>query len=271
MVKVQSMLWAMVIAVVLGGTLRAEAAKWRVMEGCTLIEHPANDGDSFHVRWKRRHYIFRLYFVDAPETDLSFPDRVAEQAAYFGVDVPTVLQLGKQAAKFTANFLADGFTIYTLREDARGRSERERFYALVRNAQGQDLGEALVANGLARIHGVETDIPDGPQSATILRRLKGLEQQAKSQRVGGWSPQLSRRDARLASLMPTDIVGRTVPVAQTTTLYDEAEGTRPLGFIPRGTQVKILEVTGPLMVKVELVTSSGQRVVGQCRRTDLGL
>ena len=55
----------------LHGTVHA--GDWTIYEHCRLITNPSNDGDSFHVRVGRNHYIFRLYFVDAPETDTSFP------------------------------------------------------------------------------------------------------------------------------------------------------------------------------------------------------
>jgi hypothetical protein len=32
-----------------------------------------------------KQQVLRLYFVDAPESDASFPERITEQAAYFAV------------------------------------------------------------------------------------------------------------------------------------------------------------------------------------------
>ena len=47
---------------------------------------------------------------------------------------------------------------------------------------GQDLGELLVANGLARIHGM------GIRGKTWeeVERLKALEAQAKAEKRGAW-------------------------------------------------------------------------------------
>ena len=42
---------------------------WVVLENCQLVPNAANDGDSFHVNANGKQYMFRLYFVDAPETD----------------------------------------------------------------------------------------------------------------------------------------------------------------------------------------------------------
>ena len=63
---------------------RAEG-RWWTYESCRLIPNEAHDGDSFHVQTKSDHYIFRLYFVDCAETDDSFPERVREQAKYWGI------------------------------------------------------------------------------------------------------------------------------------------------------------------------------------------
>jgi endonuclease YncB( thermonuclease family) len=41
-----------------------------------------NDGDSFHVILPdKKEVIFRLYFVDTPEEERVYADRIAEQAA----------------------------------------------------------------------------------------------------------------------------------------------------------------------------------------------
>jgi endonuclease YncB( thermonuclease family) len=58
--------------------------------------------------------------------------------------------------------------------------------AFVFTADGNDLAELLVRNGLARIYGTGTPLPDGRDSRTYLATLRGLEQQAKSAGVGGW-------------------------------------------------------------------------------------
>ncbi len=42
---------------------------WITLENCRLVPNPANDGDNFHASVNGKEYIFRLYFVDAPETD----------------------------------------------------------------------------------------------------------------------------------------------------------------------------------------------------------
>lgn len=129
--------------------------------------------------------IFRLYFVDAPETDFSFPERVRTQAEYWGIDEKMVIELGKEAAEFTRTFLKDGFVVRSKREDAQGRSNDPRYYALV-EVEGRSLIEALVAQGLARVYGYGTDLPDGTPAYKMWQRLRQLEGEARKGKRGAW-------------------------------------------------------------------------------------
>jgi len=180
-------LWLLACILVLTLACRPAAAarKWVVLTDCELLADPSNDGDSFHVRHKRRHYVFRLYFVDTPEVDLAFPERVKEQAAYWGITERQALALGAQARQFTRERLGRPFTVYTKYEDARGRSDRGRFFAVVKVGD-EYLSDALVKHGLARVYGAATDLPDGTPAARYWARLRTLERQAKAARLGGW-------------------------------------------------------------------------------------
>jgi hypothetical protein len=42
--------------------------------------------------------IFRLYFVDTPEEEHVYADRIAEQAAYFGITPDAAIQIGREAS-----------------------------------------------------------------------------------------------------------------------------------------------------------------------------
>lgn len=156
------------------------------LKGCTLLPNQANDGDSFHVHTPDgKEHIFRLYFVDCPEDRSDFPDRVAEQAAYFGINSQRAVQIGLDAARFTSHRLTGTFTVYTRWKDALGKSELQRFYAFIKI--GPDyLQDLLVQNGLARIYGVRTPLPDGKDSRVYLAHLAALEQEAKGKKLGGW-------------------------------------------------------------------------------------
>jgi endonuclease YncB( thermonuclease family) len=175
--------------------LAARSSKWVTLENCRLVPNPANDGDSFHVRVKRKEYIFRLYFVDAPETDAALADRVAEQAKYFGITVEQTLKVGELAKSFITEKLSHPFTVRTCRQDALGRSKSERFYAIIR-AGNEDLAEELVKNGLARIYGASAK-PVGLFTVNAeWAKLEQLQSDAKGEKVGAWGVNFGRMTVR---------------------------------------------------------------------------
>ena len=165
--------------------LGARGEDWITLENCRLVPSEANDGDSFHVSVNGKEFIFRLYLVDAPETDAANPARLIEQAKYFGISVPQVIEMGEAAKEFTQEKLAEPFTVVTRMANAMGRSNTERFYAFVQTKEG-DLGEQLVANGLARIYGRRVTTPGASSSAAERQKLEGLKDEAKRRKVGGW-------------------------------------------------------------------------------------
>lgn len=169
--------------------LEAAGAKkeWITLPNCELVPNRDNDGDSFHIKSEGTEYLVRLYMVDAPETKGGqMAGRLIEQATYFGLSVPDVIQLGQNAKLFVENKLSQPFTVQTRKAAGLGRSNIERFYAFVQTRDG-DLGQLLVANGLARVHGTHAARPGATSSAEELDNLKKLEEQAKQARVGGWS------------------------------------------------------------------------------------
>ena len=171
---------------------------WVTIENCRLIPNPANDGDSFHVSANGKEYLFRLYFVDAPETDAANPARLIEQAKHFGISVPQVIEMGEAAKEFTQEKLAEPFTVVTRMANAMGRSNTERFYAFVQTKEG-DLGEQLVANGLARIYGRRVTPPGASSSAAERQKLEELEAEAKQHKLGGWAANIGGSSAPTAS------------------------------------------------------------------------
>ena len=168
---------------------------WVTLKDCRLLPNPANDGDSFHVRAAGREYIFRLYFVDAPETDERLPARVAEQAKYFGVSVPQALEIGLAAERFTRQKLAQPFTVRTCKQDARGRSRLRRYFAFVQTDTA-DLAEQLVANGLARVYGAASDAPGMNTPEVEWRKLEQLQRKAQQEKIGGWGIGAGRLNTR---------------------------------------------------------------------------
>jgi len=180
-------IWFLVILLTLAGpSARCFAgAPWVTLQGGHFLVKRSNDGDSFHISVAGKEYIFRLYFVDAPETTAEFRDRVEEQAKYFGITVDQKLGLGELAKTYTREKLSGPFLVRTCWEDAMGRSRMQRFFAFVQTNTG-DLGEQLIENGLARFHR-ESGKPEGLNSAASeLRKLNTLERKAKQEKVGGW-------------------------------------------------------------------------------------
>jgi competence ComEA-like helix-hairpin-helix protein len=168
-----------------------ESKDWIVLKNCRLILNPANDGDSFHVSAGAREYIFRLYMVDAPETDEMNPARLVEQAKYFAITVPQAIEVGLAAKEFTRAKLSEPFTVFTRMSDAMGRSKLERFYAFVQTKDG-DLGEELVRNGLARNYGFKAVPPGLRNSRLELEKLQQFEDEAKQEKIGGWGVDAGR-------------------------------------------------------------------------------
>lgn len=176
--------FAVLFAVSSASAQRAPAAKpFERFDGCKIEADEWTDGDSFRVRLADgRLETFRAYFIDTTESR-SRGKRSDEQAAYFGLTRQQAVQLGKEAKAFSARALEKPFTIQTR---WRTTPDGKRYYAMVYTAEGDDLAELLVRDGLARIYGVRTPLPDGRDSRTYLARLGELEAAAKRDGLGGW-------------------------------------------------------------------------------------
>ena len=137
---------------------------WTVLENCHLAESQSNDADSFLVecddgfRGKTINR-FRLYFVDAAETDRNSDfkrKRLEEQAAYWGSDDPNfALQMGLRASQTVSRMLRRGFTLYTQGEYAPTMGA-PRIYALIR-VNGRWLDEILVDEEAGELMGTIND------------------------------------------------------------------------------------------------------------------
>ncbi|HAL92590.1 MAG TPA: hypothetical protein DCM68_06150 [Verrucomicrobia bacterium] len=172
--------------VLLAAPPASAAGKWEKFEDATLAEGYM-DGDSFHVRANNKDIIIRLYYVDTPETDKTHEDRNDEQADYFGISPTQVTPLGNKGKKFTQGVLSGKkFTVWTRWEDAMGSSQQQRFFGVVQVGK-DDLAELLVAEGLARVYGSSTVLPDGTTIDQQFAKLRQLERRAKAKRLGGWA------------------------------------------------------------------------------------
>lgn len=143
------------------------------------------DADSFTLAYGRKEGQFRLYYVDAPETDRRFPERIHEQARHFGIPNETALSLGKDAAEFTRRFLSRGCKILTRGDPAGGAGKESRQYAVVL-AGGTNLATELVRRGYARVYGTNHLRATDPREAAWVAELRAADAEARQARRGGW-------------------------------------------------------------------------------------
>lgn len=229
---------------------RDQSRDWIVLKDCRLIPNPANDGDSFHVSVGEKEYLFRLYLVDAPETDEMTPRRLIEQAKYFSITVPQAIEAGRAATDFTQEKLSQPFTVFTHMSDAMGQSRLERFYAFVETKEG-DLGEQLVRHGLARSYGFKTAPPGLTSSRVEVEKLQQLEDEAKREKIGAWGVNAGRLNAHAQTpsafssfvadgktwsrLAPPDFRGVFSPVAKPAASITRSRPVKVSGSHAKGT------------------------------------
>lgn len=188
------------------------------------MENSANDGDSFHVEYKGREYIFRLYFVDACESSEQIPERVKEQAKFLKIAPSRVLEAGLAAEKFTRGLLEGRtFTIVTKWEDARGASRLPRNYAFVLFGANDesDLASTLAQNGFVRIYGMPADPPGPVTDAQYHASLLKLDARARARRLG-----IFGNLAGSASTAASGVTGDASPGA------GASSGSRPVSAAP---------------------------------------
>ena len=183
---------AVVYAVIAGVLLAAaQVEAWERFDGVTLVPDSRNDGDSFIVRAGDRQLHARLYFVDCPETwdGASYQQRrMREQARYFGLDsVEEVKRYGEIAGERTTELLKDPFTLYTVFHATPGGGENPRYYSVIILSDGRNLAEVLVSDGLARVLGVQREMPDGRSVADMNAGLEDLQLAAMMKRHGIWA------------------------------------------------------------------------------------
>jgi len=184
--RLQSILVAVFFAAVAALSAAPVPAGWTALENCRLAQADYADGDSFHVIHRGRNLLFRLYFVDCPETDMRFPERIQEQMKAFGSDANGIMAAGQRAHAFTADALSRPFTVLTNWEDARGASAQERFYAVVL-VENKNLAEELVRSGLARAYGMYADYPNEAGGRQFVANLKQFQNQAARSKVGAFA------------------------------------------------------------------------------------
>lgn len=215
------------------GQLLGADKEWTTFDNCQLVPNAANDGDSFHIRSNGTEYLVRLYFVDAPETKGGeMAGRLIEQATYFHVSVPEVIEIGRQAKEFVEQKLSQPFSVQTKKASGLGRSNIERFYGFVQTKDG-DLGQLLVANGLARVHGTKVARPGAKNSNEELEQLQQAENRARDAKLGAWRQGVA---AGNNSPAPSASLPTSNPAATVTTTV-AAPASTAIPAMPRTTPV----------------------------------
>src|SRR5256885_8862439 len=180
----------LIVALFLGGfgqrASAAEHKEWVKLTDCRYLDGPENDGDSFRVRSDDKEFTARLYYVDAPETNLPQGDRVREQSLHFGITLDETLNAGEKAKQRAKEFLQKPFVIWTRWATAGGRGRESRYYVII-EVDGKNLAEILVSEGFARTKGVSAPPPSGGKGKEFMEHLDDLEKTAREKRAGAWS------------------------------------------------------------------------------------
>ncbi len=173
--------------------VHAADKKWTRLDACRYVSDKNNDGDSFLVNCGREKFYVRLYFVDTPETDVSYPERVRQQYDYFGVTMDELTRGGSKARDYVQGVLASRtFSIHTKHSGAQGRAKTIRYYGLV-VVENRYLHEVLLSEGLARNVGTRVALPTGQKSKPYALALGQLEDRARLERKGLWATSVESR------------------------------------------------------------------------------
>lgn len=169
---------------------------WERLTNCSLVPGRNSDGDSFHIRHQKGENEFRIYYVDAPESQFRTyrggddnGARIAEQgAALGGLSREETTRVGAAAKDFVKTlFKEGGFEILTKWEDVYG-PQRQYCLAIVK-WEGRDvyLHELLMTQGLGRLKTRGASLPQGRDYRDQKRYLSTLEKRARDQKAGAWS------------------------------------------------------------------------------------
>jgi len=163
-----------------------ERKEWVTLTDCQYIDGPDNDGDSFRMRGGTKEFTARLYYVDAPETNLKQAERTREQSLHFGITLDETMKAGVKAKDRVRELLKKPFMVWTRWAIAGGRGRESRYYVMI-EVDGKNLGEILLSEGLARTKGTAPNLPTGEKARDYMRRLEDVEREACKKRAGAWA------------------------------------------------------------------------------------
>jgi len=167
-------------------------SEFKVYPRAKFVESRTNEADSLRIKVSdsEDEHVFVLYFVDAVDASWTHPQRVQEQARYFGVSGERVVIEGQRAMQYVAQLLQSRpFSVMTRWEQV---PERSRFYALilVEHIPGNwvYLADLLVQQGYARVAGVTTHLPSDSRTLNdYALELQALRRQAEAAKAGIWA------------------------------------------------------------------------------------
>jgi len=181
-----SLIVPFLLAVFVGQTFAAEKREWVTLTNCHYLDAADNDGDSFRVRCGEKEFVVRLYYVDAPETNLRQGERTHEQSLHFGITLDETMKVGVKAKDRVKELLQKPFVIRTRWATAGGRGREPRYYVII-EIDEKSLGEILISEGLARTKGMAPNLPSGEKAKAYMQRLEDLEAQAREKKLGAWA------------------------------------------------------------------------------------
>jgi len=185
-ISCQVLLVGLLFAVVGQPASAGDRKEWVKLTDCHYVEGKDNDGDSFRVHAADKEFTARLYYVDAPETNLRQGERTRDQSIHFGITLDETMKAGEKAKQRAKELLQKPFLIWTRWATAGGRGRESRYYVIV-ETDGKNLGEILVTEGLARTKGVAPNLSSGEKAKDYMERLDSLESAAHEKHLGAWA------------------------------------------------------------------------------------
>lgn len=174
-----------------GGAPKSVEEKFLIFPRPVLVESRANEADTLRIRLGNDEHIFVLYFVDALEASMNHPQKVAEQARYFGrTNEKVITSTGVEAAAYVTELLkTHPFEVITRWERV---PNTLRYYALIRyvreDGQRIYLMDLLLRKGYAWVHGEHTPLPgDNRDLATYVAELMAHSRKAREEKQGVWA------------------------------------------------------------------------------------
>ena len=256
------------------------AGEWTIYDDCDFNKNSYADGDSFSIEVKRpskQEYIFRLYFVDTPESDSRIPERIADQAAYWDISEYQTVYLGEDAATFAKRWLKQSdLRVYTQHKDAMGASTKKRYYAMVQDKNTEEfLSMALVRHGLARIYGMDVKLEDGTSAKSYNRKLAEAEKLAKAEKVGGWMLDKPIGSAVELAEIQMEKAKNSIEhphrrrVTTPLRVYSLKAPYKAVGVLKIQMEIQLLGPAQPGMIRVRFRPNPERIIEAQCKTVDI--